>query len=72
MKSGKIHHGMILGDTRDDIQRVGTPEGQVIKLKAGEIELRQPQKTSVMSEKLEERMTVSEFRDLLAYLESLK
>ncbi|MCH7688673.1 MAG: c-type cytochrome, partial [Planctomycetes bacterium] len=72
MNSGKIHHGMILGDTRDDIQQVGTPEGQVIKLKASEIELRQPQKTSVMPEKLIDRMTVSEFRDLLAYLQSLK
>ena len=72
MASGKIHHGMILGDTRDDIQQVGTPQGEILKLNAREIELRQPQKTSVMPEKLIDRMTISEFRDLLAYLASLK
>lgn len=34
MESGKVHHGMILGDTRDDIQRIGTAEGTVVSLNA--------------------------------------
>lgn len=72
MKSGKVHTGLILGDTRDNLQRIGTAEGTVLQLKAGEIAERHPQKTSVMPEKLVQRLTVGEFFDLLSFLETLK
>ncbi|MFQ5733829.1 MAG: PVC-type heme-binding CxxCH protein, partial [Planctomycetaceae bacterium] len=72
MTSGKVHHGMILGDTRDNKQRIGTAEGKVVELPADKIELRRPQNKSVMPDKLIDRLTATEFRDLLAFLESLK
>ncbi|MCH8829291.1 MAG: c-type cytochrome [Planctomycetes bacterium] len=72
MTSGKVHQGMILGDTRDKKQRIGTAEGKIIELAASEIEERQPQKKSLMPDKLIDRLTATEFRDLLAFLETLK
>jgi putative membrane-bound dehydrogenase-like protein len=72
MDSGKVHNGMLLGDVRDDIQRIGTTDGKTVVLKASEIEERRPQKASIMPEKLSQRLTSTEFRNLLAYLESLK
>jgi hypothetical protein len=41
-------------------------------LGASTIEQRVPQKISIMPAKLIDRITVGEFRDLLAYLETLK
>ena len=72
MQSGKVHHGMILGDTRDKKQRIGTPEGTIVTLPTGQIELRTAQRKSVMPDKLIDRLTMTEFRDLLAFLETLK
>ncbi len=72
MSSGKTHTGMILGDTRNNIQQIGTAGGKVLDLKATDIEQRIPQRTSIMPDKLIERLTASEFRDLVAYLETLR
>jgi len=73
MDDGKVHHGVILGDTRDGKrQRIGTPEGKFVDLPLNRIELRTPQSKSAMPEKLIDRLTASEFRDLLAYMETLK
>jgi hypothetical protein len=72
MKSGQIQQGMILGDTRDGRQRIGTAEGKELDLPVAEIEERHPQSTSVMPANLVEQLTVSELRDLLAFLETLK
>jgi hypothetical protein len=72
MESGKVHTGMILGDTRDNLQRIGTSTGEVISLKTNEIEERHPQQKSLMPDDLHKNLTVGEFRDLLAFLESLK
>jgi len=72
MTSGKVHNGIILGDTRDKKQTIGTAEGVTLDLPTAEIEVRQPQKKSIMPDKLIDRLTVGEFRDLLAFLESLK
>ena len=49
---------------------VGNAEGQLIEIKTADIETRTPQKISVMPEKLAERMTLQELRDLLAFLDS--
>ena len=72
MESGKVHTGMILGDTRDNLQRIGTSTGEVISLKTNEIEERHPQQKSLMPDVLHKNLTVTEFLDLLAFLESLK
>ena len=72
MKSGKVHSGIFLGDTRDNVQRIGTTEGNVLELPPGQIDARKPHNTSIMPQKLVERLTAGEFRDLLAFLEPLK
>lgn len=73
MDDGKVHHGVILGDTRDGKrQRIGTPEGKIVDLPLNRIEFRTPQSKSAMPDKLIDRLTASEFRDLLAFLETLK
>jgi putative membrane-bound dehydrogenase-like protein len=72
MKSGKVHSGIFLGDTRDNVQRIGTTEGNVLELPPGQIDARKPHNTSIMPQKLVERLTAGEFRDLLAFLETLK
>ncbi|GAB4150724.1 MAG: hypothetical protein Tsb009_25680 [Planctomycetaceae bacterium] len=72
MADGKTHHGMILGDTRNGKrQRIGTPQGTIVELPLLDIEERLPQSKSVMPDRLIDRLTVSEFRDLLRFLESL-
>lgn len=71
MKSGQVHTGLLLGE-RDDRIELGTSEGKVLELPADEIESRTPQKTSVMPDKLAGQLTVEEFRNLIAFLETLK
>ncbi len=71
MTDGKVRSGMILRQTRK-LFEIGTPEGERVEFSSDLVETREPQKTSVMPDKLRERMTSAEFRDLLAYLESLK
>jgi hypothetical protein len=51
---------------------VGDAEGKLTELKTIDIVTRVAQQKSVMPDKLPEQMTVQEFRDLLAFLESLK
>ena len=51
---------------------VGNAEGQLIELKTSDIETRAPQKISVMPEKLADRMTLKELRDLIAFLDAQK
>jgi hypothetical protein len=73
MDDGKVHHGVILGDTRNGKrQQIGTPEGRLVELPLNQIELRTPQKKSIMPDNLIDRLTATEFRDLLAFLETLK
>ncbi len=68
---GKTYAGMIVHEN-EGTTVLGTPEGNLITLKTADVEERLPQKTSVMPDKLEQRMTEREFRDLVAFLESLK
>ena len=70
--NGKTHTGFILEDNRTGQIKLGTPEGDAIVIHEDEIETREPSKTSVMPEKLRERMTTQELRDLLAFLLTLK
>jgi putative membrane-bound dehydrogenase-like protein len=68
---GKIHTGMIVHEN-EGVTVLGQPDGNLITLKTLDVEERSPQSISVMPEKLEERLSVSDFRDLLAFLQSLK
>ncbi len=67
---GVVHTGMIVHENEGRTV-LGDSEGRTTEISTYEIEERVPQRVSVMPEKLWERMTVQEFRDLLAYLESL-
>ncbi len=70
--SGKTHTGFIVEDNRSGQIKLGTPTGETVVINEDEIETREPSKTSVMPEKLHERMTTQELRDLLAFLATLK
>jgi len=68
---GRVLTGMIVNEN-DGATMLGQTDGTLITVKTAEIEERVPQTTSVMPEKLEEQLSVSDFQDLLAYLQSLK
>ena len=63
---------MLLGEEVNGDLRLGNNLGEVFFVPFKEIESRTPLKTSIMPEKLHESMTADEFRDLIAYLETLK
>ncbi len=71
LKTGKVLTGLILSEESEKL-KIGTPDGQVHDLTLNEIESRTPQKTSLMPEKLIDQLTMQEFLDLLAFLETLK
>ena len=71
-KSGLVHTGIIVQETREGLIMIGTTEGKTVTLPVDQVEERTAQKTSIMPEKLIERMTVGEIRDVLAFLETLK
>ena len=70
--AGKVLTGMLLGEEVNGDLRLGNNLGEVFFVPFKEIESRTPLKTSIMPEKLHESMTADEFRDLVAYLETLK
>ncbi|QDV18629.1 Cytochrome c [Gimesia panareensis] len=72
MESGKVINGLILGEANKDNLTVGTVDGKVLTIKRNQIEEQIPQKASLMPEKLSERLTKQELRDLIAYLQTLK
>ena len=67
---GVVHAGMIVHEN-EGRTILGDSEGRTTEISTYDVQERVPQRVSVMPEKLWERMTVQEFRDLLAYLESL-
>ena len=69
---GKVLTGMLLGEEVNGDLRLGNNLGEVFFVPFKEIDSRNPLKTSIMPEKLHESMTSDEFRDLIAYLETLK
>lgn len=71
MRDGKVYTGMIVQENEGKLS-LGTNEGATVELKTADVEERVLQKISVMPEKLWERMTLQEFRDLLAFLDSMK
>lgn len=71
LKSGKVLTGLILSEESEKL-KIGTADGQTHDVTLNEIETRTPQSVSLMPEKLIDQLTVQEFRDLLAFLETLK
>jgi len=71
LKDGKVVTGMVVHENEGKTV-VGNAEGTLIEIKTIDIESRTPQKISVMPERLAERMTLQELRDLLAFLDSQK
>jgi len=69
--SGKVHTGMLVHENEGKTV-IGDAEGKTIELKTIDIVQRVPQTKSVMPDKLPDLMTLQEFRDLVAFLESLK
>ena len=68
---GKVLTGMIVHENEGKTI-VGDADGKTTELKTIDIVQRVPQAKSVMPEKLTDLMTLQEFRDLVAFLESLK
>ncbi len=69
--SGQVHTGMIVFENEGKTT-LGNAEGKTIELPTLEVETRTPSKTSVMPEKLVEKLTRQEWVDLLAFLRSRK
>jgi putative membrane-bound dehydrogenase-like protein len=71
LSDGKVHTGMIVHENEGKTI-VGDAEGKLTELKTIDIVARTAQQKSVMPDKLPEQMTLQEFRDLIAFLESLR
>lgn len=65
---GTTASGVLISEAADGAQTYADVEGRQFTLRPDEISQRSPQPTSVMPAGLVQRMTVQEFRDLLAYL----
>jgi putative heme-binding domain-containing protein len=68
---GKVLSGMLVHENEGKTI-LGDADGKLTELKSIDIVTRTPQRTSVMPDKLADLLTVQEFRDVLAFLESLK
>lgn len=69
--AGVVHTGMIVFENKGETT-LGSSDGKLVTIPTIDIDTRTPQPVSVMPEKLEDRLTVVEFRDLLEFLGSLK
>jgi len=69
LHSGRVVTGMVVHEN-EGTTIVGDAEGKLIELKTIDIAARAPQKISVMPDKLTDRMTLQEFRDVIAFLDS--
>ncbi|MBI2357344.1 MAG: c-type cytochrome [Deltaproteobacteria bacterium] len=71
MKGGQLLTGVIKKESSEMIE-IGDSQGQTQKIAKGEIVERVPQKTSLMPGNFSDILTVKDFHDLLAYLQTLK
>ncbi|MCA9045708.1 MAG: c-type cytochrome, partial [Planctomycetaceae bacterium] len=68
---GRTLTGMLVHENLGETT-LGNDKGELTTIQTVDIEARTPVKTSVMPEKLEDRMTVREFQDLIEFLANLK
>jgi putative membrane-bound dehydrogenase-like protein len=71
-RGGRTLSGVLVSEDREGHVRIGGADGRLTELNASEIEERVPQKTSIMPERLTDLLAVGEFRDLVAFLATLK
>jgi len=70
--SGRTMVGMLVKEEATGEQTYADPKGELFLFKPGEIESRQAQAVSIMPDGLAQLLTVQEFRDLLAFMQSQK
>lgn len=69
LHDGRVVTGMIVHENEGKTI-VGTSEGKTVELKTTDIAERVPQRISVMPDKLTDRLTLQELRDLIAFLDA--
>ncbi len=69
LHSGKVLTGMLVHENEGKTI-IGDAEGKLTEIKTIDIAARVPQKTSVMPDKLADRMTLQELRNVIAFLDS--
>jgi putative membrane-bound dehydrogenase-like protein len=72
MHDGKTLSGVLVSEDREGHVRIGSADGHITEVQTSDIEERVAQKTSIMPERLTDLLTVGEFRDLIAFLATLK
>jgi putative heme-binding domain-containing protein len=70
-KDGKVHTGVLLKRTAEELQLVDA-EGKLVRLPLAEIDQEQRPGTSLMPAGLHKTVKAEQFADLIAYLETLK
>ena len=68
--NGKTLVGMLVKEEATGEQTYADQKGELFRFKVGEVESRQAQALSIMPDGLPQLMTVQEFRDLVAFLQS--
>jgi putative membrane-bound dehydrogenase-like protein len=71
-RDGRTLSGVLVSEDREGHVRIGGADGHVTEIDASQIEERRQQATSIMPERLTDLLTVGEFRDLIAFLATLK
>ncbi len=69
--SGKVYSGILKTNAQDAVEVLDT-EGRVTRIPTDEIEARRTSYVSLMPNGLKDGMTLENFADVIAYLESLK
>ncbi len=71
-RDGKVRTGVIVEEGPNSTVTVADAQGQIEVLRRADIEERHASTVSLMPDNLHERMTLQEFRDLLAFLSARK
>ena len=72
MRDGRTFVGLVVEEDREGRLVIGTTEGKLHAFEAADVEERHLQSTSIMPERLVDSLTIGEFRDLVAFLATLK
>lgn len=70
-ESGKVYSGILKTNAQDVVEVLDT-EGRVTRIPTDEIEARRTSYVSLMPNGLKDGLTLDDFADVIAYLESLK
>jgi putative heme-binding domain-containing protein len=71
-KDDQTYSGLLIGHDADGSVTLITAEGKAVIVPGGRVSSNTPSKTSLMPEGLERALTTQDFRDLMAFLLSLK